>query len=116
LLIFQIALQGLVLRESYNSLSTKLFAQNLKTVISSDVKIYSFGYEFYGLSFYMDKTINRFNKIDMPNYGTVILFEDKVPEFRGVIGLNANMQLIAKSPNSLEDIGRKIVVYSFTIS
>lgn len=114
--VLEILLQGVVLRNSANMLSGRVFAEDLKSKIASQESVYSYGYEFYCLSFYLEKTVHRLHQESPPDGGIALVFEDKLEQLRQILGPNATLSIISKSSNSIEELGKTVLAVAFNRS
>jgi 4-amino-4-deoxy-L-arabinose transferase-like glycosyltransferase len=65
-----------------NALSPRDFADKAASILPADVKLYSFKYEFYPISFYLERSIQR-AEIERPGPGSYIfLFEKELEKLK----------------------------------
>lgn len=95
-----------------NSLSPKNFAQALLPLVEGRDDLYSFGNEFYGLSFYLGKRVYRYED-KQPRRGLLLITERNLTKFENKLGSQGLVQAIMISPSGIVKPTDKVVLAQF---
>lgn len=95
-----------------NRLSSRRFARQIDAMIPPEGRLYSFGNEFYGLSFYLRRTIYELRGI-RPRTGDVLfLYTDNLQELRrNALDPDQDLLKLAESDYGVEDRKRRLGMY-----
>ncbi|NDC36860.1 MAG: hypothetical protein EBZ48_02275 [Proteobacteria bacterium] len=93
--------------------TAKSFAPDVSRQAPSEAPLYSYGNEFYGLSFYLKREIRSLRKGMAPELGSyVVLYARNVSELEAALAPGAQLVKIGESPNSVDKPGRPLVLYN----
>lgn len=106
------ALQYLVIRPLANGMSSQDFAGQLNETVAKDVQVYSFMNEFYGLSYYARRDIERLTGDELPERGVIVLYEDNIDRLRLLTG-DRDISVLTRSDHGVERLLRRVIAVKF---
>ncbi|MBX7145571.1 MAG: hypothetical protein K1X79_14060, partial [Oligoflexia bacterium] len=92
------------------ALSPKKFAEEIDSRVPTTAQVYSFGSEFYGLSFYAARKIYRAEEGRPPGGGFIVAYEQDIPLLRTKFP-DLDLETIAKSANAIVKPERRVVLF-----
>lgn len=104
-LAFDVAIMPMFAR----ALSPKPFAQELNSQLDAKDRLYSFGAEFYGLSFYLRRQIFQVGET-MPQDGLILLYENSMSELEQFAGMSTHFEIVARSLASVVKPGAHVLL------
>ena len=87
------------------SLSPRSFAEKINEEVK-DASLYSFGNEFYGISFYLGKKIDRLEDSRPKSGDYVLLYMNNLPELQKT----SQLTFKSRSDNSIVKTGKKVLL------
>jgi 4-amino-4-deoxy-L-arabinose transferase-like glycosyltransferase len=95
-----LAVQASIFPRLMNGLSAKTFAQEIKATVAGRTDLYSFNNEFYGLSFYLNQKISRYEDLK-PQSGYLLVNLHDMPEFLRVYKPSRSVEFMHVSANGI---------------
>jgi len=102
-----LALNAVVLPVFANSISPKRFAELIATKLNDKSRLFSYDYEFYGLSFYLNRPIYRFEG-EAKEGDMLLCYKDKLSELNSKLPSQVRIKILAQSDYPIENPTREV--------
>ncbi len=113
--VFYLSMHAAIFPLFANAVSPKEYAKQLVHVLDREKgHLYSFGTTQYGLSFYLNRKIDRFEDTDAKE-GLVLIDTPDVKEFQKKIGVNGKLELLLISERGIVKPKNRVALYKFLV-
>lgn len=94
-----------------NSLSYRPFSEQIRPIVAANSRIFSFGDEFYGISFYLDKDFYILSdKEQIKNGDVVVLYESNLSKLSEKLSGRFNITELSRSTSDVVKKGKKCLL------
>lgn len=92
--------------------TAKSFAPQVAALVPAHTPLYSYGNEFYGLSFYLKREIRSLQSNSAPEPGSfVVLYEGNVAALTAALPPGSSLVATSRSPNSVDKLGEPLLLF-----
>jgi len=95
-----------------NALSPKDFCQKISPALPNEAKLYSYQNEFYGVSFYLARRIDRLDQTPRSN-AYIFVYEHDLPSLHKVIDDHGSLEIIARSEHAVVKMNETLLLVRY---
>lgn len=112
---FALLVQGPILHAYASTLSEKRVIPIVAPFLDRHTPIYSFESSFYGISFYLDRLLQRMETAQVRD-GYVVVFEDAMDRFQETWGNRLSYHTVARSTWGIVRPGKRVILLRVTVN